>query len=196
MKANEGTTFNVDSIGMYVGGNGGSGMCFRVMCSTDPGFGEYTLISNRPNNAKNVMYQISLKQIMAVDGGETLYIRIYPWYDGAATGKSLCIYGVTVKGVVTEGGDVAISGTEAAKGVFCSPSVTDDATVLHYFLDNGSEVRVNLYDAYGRMVWSESSYRQAGTCNHPLSLGALPEGIYLCTVKSAEGSETVRIVKK
>lgn len=196
VKANEGTVFNVDSIGMYVGGNGGSGMCFRVMCSTDPGFSEYTLISNRPNNAKNVMYQVSLKQIMAVDGGETLYVRIYPWYNSAATGKSLCIYGVTVKGVVTESGDVSIGGTDAGKSVYCYPAVTEDATNLRYSLQDDGEVCIRLQDAYGRMVWSESSYRQAGAYDEPLSLGALPQGIYFCTVESAEGSETVRIVKK
>lgn len=96
------TTFNVDSIGLYAGGAGGSGMRFKVYYSKDSLFSESVMIADRNvANASNTMYPISHTNIIEVLSEKSLYLRIYPWYNGAATGKTICLYGVTIKGVIT-----------------------------------------------------------------------------------------------
>lgn len=99
--ATEGTVLNVDSIGLYVGGSGGNGIRCRILYSKDQGFGESVMIADRQKNVAKTMYQVSTTKLIEVNGGESLYLRVYPWYDGASNGKAICLYGVTIKGVVS-----------------------------------------------------------------------------------------------
>mgnify|MGYP003054550645 CR=1 FL=1 len=194
--ANAGTTFNIDSIGLYAGGSGGNGMCFRVMCSKDPGFGEYTLISNRPTNVSNTMYPISLKEIIELNGEETLYLRVYPWYSSKSNRKSICLYGVTVKGVVTEGGVTSIETPRNVGKAYCAPAITTDKTTLHYGLSELSPVNITLYDMEGRTMHHYNDNLEAGDYAHEISLGGFLNGIYLCKLMTGNRIQTLRIIKK
>lgn len=194
--ANAGTTFNIDSIGLYAGGSGGNGMCFRVMCSKDPGFGEYTLISNRPSNVSNTMYPISLKEIIELQGEETLYLRVYPWYNSKSNRKSICLYGVTVKGVVTEGEITSIRSVDSMKKAYCTPAITADRTTLHYELSESGLVDITLYSIEGRAMLNYSKNQETGIHTHEIDLRGFSDGVYLCKLVTGTQMQTIRIVKK
>lgn len=194
--ANAETTFNIDSIGLYAGGSGGNGMCFRVMCSKDPGFGEYTLISNRPKNVSNTMYPISLKDIIELHGGETLYLRVYPWYNSNSNRKSICLYGVTIKGVVTEGGATSIRAIEENEKAYCIPTITTDRTTLHYTLSEQAPVDITLYNMEGRAMLNYKMNQEYGRYKHEMDLEGFSDGIYLCKLTAGNQLQTIRIIKK
>ncbi|WP_455584558.1 GDSL-type esterase/lipase family protein [Bacteroides sp.] len=194
--ANANTTFNIDSIGLYAGGSGGNGMCFRVMCSKDPGFGEYTLISNRPTNVSNTMYPISLKEIIELKGEETLYLRVYPWYNASSNRKSICLYGVTVKGVVTEGDATSIHSVKDIEKAYCTPVITTDRTTLYYELSEQAPVNITLYDMNGRTMLNHNKSLEPGSYTQEIDLEGFSNGIYLCKLTTGTLMQTMRIIKK
>lgn len=40
--------------------------------------------------------------VLSVNEGETLRIRVYPWYNNAATGKTICLSDVTIHGIAVD----------------------------------------------------------------------------------------------
>lgn len=112
----KGTTLKVDSMSMFVAGAGGNGMCCKIYYSKEDDFANpvniYEYKSLPSNNPQYVMAQ----PVLSVDDGETLRIRVYPWYDGKATGKTICLSDVTVHGIAvdsTSGIGSAVSETAA-----------------------------------------------------------------------------------
>ncbi|MFT3752408.1 MAG: hypothetical protein QM800_05860 [Paludibacter sp.] len=72
-----GTVFDIDSIGLYAGGAGGSGMRFKVYISKDSLFSNpdvTTMISDHGTtaNASNTMYAIDLQQTGGTNCGSEL----------------------------------------------------------------------------------------------------------------------------
>lgn len=103
VKPAKGTTLNVDSIGMYVCGCGGNGMRCKIYYSKDEDFGNAVNIADFSRSMKaNDMMAVSAKPVLEVAENETLRIRIYPWYNGAATGKTICISDVMIHGVAVD----------------------------------------------------------------------------------------------
>lgn len=197
--ATEGSTFNVDSIGLYLGGAGGSGMRYRVLYSKDPGFSDAVMIADRQSNTKNYMYQISTTKLIEVKGGESLYLRVYPWYNGATSGKAICLYGVTIKGVVTKEELTSITQPESStqKNAYCTPSVTTNSTTLHYAVSQDSPVSIEVNSITGLKVLSLKKGNQpAGNHQETIDLSYLPAGIYLCSVISDSEKKVTRIIKK
>ena len=47
----------------------------------------------------NTMYAVSAQPVLELPAGETLLLRIYPWYSSEATGKTICLSHVTLHGV-------------------------------------------------------------------------------------------------
>ena len=89
-KATKGSVFNVDSIGLYVGGSGSNGIRFKVYYCKNELFGDdAVMIADRQNNTSNTMYPISHKNIIEVKSEESLYIRIYPWLNNGGDSKSI-----------------------------------------------------------------------------------------------------------
>lgn len=194
----KGTTFNIDSIGMYAGGAGGSGMRFKVYYSKDALFSESVMIADRNvANASNTMYPISHSTIIEVPGETSLYLRVYPWYNGAATGKTICLYGVTIKGVVientTEVNTIKTNGLNA----FCNPTLTSDKTVLNYNLTQPSNVKIAIKSMDGKTVLNlETKNQQANTYQQDIDLTNCSAGVYICSIVAGNNYNTIRILKK
>ena len=103
VKPAKGTTLNIDSIGMYVCGCGGNGMRCKIYYSKDEDFGNAVNIADFSGSMKaNDMMAVSAKPVLEVAENETLRIRIYPGYNGAATGKTICISDVMIHGVTVD----------------------------------------------------------------------------------------------
>ncbi len=112
-----GATFNVDSISMFYGGKGGGNVKSNIAYSLDPNF--LTSVQLNPENTPlaisssgGTMQQISYSSTIQVDDGKTLYLRIYPWYTSASTGKYLCLQ------------NLIISGTTSGQALVDLPTVT------------------------------------------------------------------------
>lgn len=128
--AAEGTVLHIDSIGLYVCGAGGNGMRCRVSYSTDPDFAQAVSIAEYTSSmVANTMYAVQYQPVVELQAGETLLLRVYPWYSSQATGKTICLSHVTLHGVAS------------------SVSSVDETPVSGAALS-----QVFYYDIYGRLL--------------------------------------------
>lgn len=128
LKANVGTSLKINNISLYVGGAGGNGMMCHVYYSTD-NFNTRTTIYAPSKMVSNTMNLVTAQPVMTLKEGEELHVRIYPWYNGAATGKTLCLSDVTISGMAFDAAGEGISFESA---------------------DNPHVVAVTYYDVSGR----------------------------------------------
>lgn len=128
LKANVGTSLKINNISLYVGGAGGNGMMCHVYYSTD-NFNTRTTIYAPSKMVSNTMNLVTAQPVITLEEGEELHVRIYPWYNGVATGKTLCLSDVTISGMAFDA---------STNGV--SPNAVDNPHV----------VGVAYYDASGR----------------------------------------------
>lgn len=196
-----GTIFDIDSIGLYGGGAGGSGMRFKVYISKDSLFSNpdvTTMIGDRGTiaNTSNAMYPITYNKLTELAAGENLYLRVYPWYNGTASGKTICLYGVLIKGVVS-----AVSATPNIKSsrldVTCFPSIISGKTMLKYTLTKKSDVSISVKSIVGKTVISMNKRNlEADVYKQELDLSSLSSGIYFCSLMSGVDNQTVKLIKQ
>lgn len=111
-QAPEETTLNISNISLDVAATGGNGMRCKAYYSTHADFSDPQQIYANVSMVNKEIYNVSHDVTLSLDEGERIYIRVYPWYNGAAEGKWLAISNVSVKGTATKGGeDVKIDGT-------------------------------------------------------------------------------------
>ena len=46
----------------------------------------------------NKRYEVSARPVVALQQGQSLYVRVYPLYTSKATGKTICLSHVTIHG--------------------------------------------------------------------------------------------------
>ncbi len=110
----KGTTLKVDSMSMFVCGCGGNGMCCKIYYSKEADFANPINMFEMKKMPANTMQYVVTMPVLPVYDGETLRVRVYPWYDGEATGKTICLSDVTVHGIAvdnTTGVESAVSET-------------------------------------------------------------------------------------
>lgn len=192
-----GTTLTIDSVGMYAGGAGGSGMRFKVFVSKDSLFSEsVTMIADRGTaNTSNTMYPISYNKLIDINAGESLYLRVFPWYSSASTGKTICLYGVMIKGQVNT--QTELKALSYEQKLSCWPTQFVDFTCLSFNLSKSSDIQIIVTDLAGKTV-KRVRMRQvpAGINKKNLDLSGLSTGIYLCNVQTEEYSDTIKLIRK
>ncbi|WNH09395.1 T9SS type A sorting domain-containing protein [Thalassobellus suaedae] len=181
ISASEGTELNIDEISLYVGGAGGNGMRCRISYSIDD-FANTSVVEEFPSMVVNTMYAVSKIPTVKLAYGETLKLRVYPWYGGEATGKTICLADVNIHGVAT-------------------PSLSIDKPLknqLKWILEDGLikiknapvNSKVSIYDLTGRLI-----YKSANKNNGQELLiikSPTPKGIYIGKVESQEGTQTTK----
>lgn len=98
----KGTTLKVDSMSMFVCGCGGNGMCCKIYYSKEENFANPVNIFEMKSMPANSMQYVCSMPVLSVNEGETLRIRVYPWYNNAATGKTICLSDVTIHGIAVD----------------------------------------------------------------------------------------------
>lgn len=98
----KGTTFKVDSMSMFVCGCGGNGMCCKIYYSKEENFANPVNIFEMKSMPANNMQYVCSMPVLSVNEDETLRIRVYPWYNNAATGKTICLSDVTIHGIAVD----------------------------------------------------------------------------------------------
>lgn len=109
----KGTTLKIDSIGMYVCGCGGNGMMCHVNYSTQPNFADQHTIFAPTSMPANNMLEVAATTMLSLEEGDTLRLRVYPWYNGAATGKTICLSDVMFSGRAIQAGGTVIDAKDA-----------------------------------------------------------------------------------
>lgn len=98
----KGTTLKVDSMSMFVCGCGGNGICCKIYYSKEENFANPVNIFEMKSMPANNMQYVCSMPVLSVNEGETLRIRVYPWYNNAATGKTICLSDVTIHGIAVD----------------------------------------------------------------------------------------------
>ena len=125
IKPNKGNVLKINNISMFVCGAGGNGMCAHVYYSTD-NFETRTTIYEKKKMTANKPELVAATPVISLEEGQELLVRIYPWYNSAATGKTICISDVTISGVAVDAnttGCVEMTGTQTGN--------------THYYTING-----------------------------------------------------------
>lgn len=99
------------------------------------------------------------------------------------------IYGDLTTGVV--------AGEFAGAGVAVVPNPTDKATMVTMELGNhAQDLRLELVNAAGQVIWKEERTKAVGSLRIPLDLGNYDKGVYMLRVHSADRTITPRVVKR
>ena len=90
----------VDGISLYAGADGGSTMGFQIQYSKHSDFSDATELLDSPSNPASAVNFYSFGPLVAVNPGETLRVRIYPYSKAVVKAKYLCLQAVTIHGIM------------------------------------------------------------------------------------------------
>ncbi len=96
-----GVTLSIDKISLYAASAGGSGMRCKVYYSLNDDFSDPVCIQELKSMGGNTANFIEAVPAKDVEPGKSIYIRVYPWYNGAATGKTIALADVTIHAMAT-----------------------------------------------------------------------------------------------
>ena len=117
-----GNNLVLSSITLYYGGKGGGNVKGNIAISTDSTFATSTQLNASTlavSSSSGTMSALSYSPTTAVNDGQTLYLRVYPWYTSASGGKYLCLQNLVISGNTT-----AAAGTPPAVTTTTATSIT------------------------------------------------------------------------
>lgn len=102
----EGAVFNATEISFLVCGSGGGNMRANFYYSTDPTFAvkkqiQYRVGTDLTRDSGDGLDLATATIDEQIAAGERIYLRIYPYYKSASTGKHVCLKDLTIKGSTT-----------------------------------------------------------------------------------------------
>ena len=107
--APEGKELNIGSIAMKVKAQGGGSLQCHVYYSTDGFVTRKTIFASGVMNS--TWNEIVSEDVIKVEEGDRLQIRVYPWSKNVDRGRWICISDVAVNGQVKNAGGVSIDGS-------------------------------------------------------------------------------------
>ncbi len=179
IKANTGTKVTVDSVGLYAGAAGGSGLRYRILYSKNADFSNPVTLDDRTSNVSNTMVALSYKPMVQFNDNEGFYLRFYPWYNGAATLKYLCLSGLTLKCKVS-----SVNGIEntAENNFRVYPNPSEGIS----YINCTSEIRqMEIYNSAGQIIKKAVSPVNK---NMEINLSDQTSGVYLIKVITNEST--------
>jgi hypothetical protein len=99
--------------------------------------------------ANNPQY-VEVKPVLTVKDGQELLVRVYPWYNGAATGKTICLSDLTIHGVAVDN----TTGISTQPNALATPhSQRENSQLPIAFIANGDRAVVrrvrHIHEQYG-----------------------------------------------
>lgn len=113
LTAMDGTTLNIDEISFFLCGCGGNGMCVNVWYSKNEDFSEAQLMYTKTKLPANNMQYIKETPVLSLAAGESVRLRFYPWYNGAASGKTLCLSDIKIHGYASSDSGIVLAAAES-----------------------------------------------------------------------------------
>ena len=124
IKPSAGMDLKIDLISLFAAGCGGNGMCCHVYYSTDNFETRTTIFEMKKMPANNPQF-VEIKPVLTVKDGQELLVRVYPWYNGAATGKTICLSDLTIHGMAVDG----------STGIRQQPAANSQQPIAFFTLD-------------------------------------------------------------
>jgi len=181
VKANEGTKLTVDSIGLYAGAAGGSGLKYRVLYSKNADFSNPITLEDKISNTSNTMVVLSYKPMIQVTESEGFYLRFYPWYDGSASTKYFCLSNMTIAGKVSTINGISDANQDIIN-VYPNPS-----NGIYRFKNIVPKSQLEVYNSTGQLI---KQYTVSDNCEINLDLTGFCKGSYIVKVLSQYKSYT------
>ena len=103
-----GTELKIDKLSLFAAGCGGNGMCCHIYFSTDKFETRNTIIEMKKMPANNPQY-VEATPVVSLKEGQELLVRVYPWYNGSASGKTICLSDLTIHGMAIDANATGIS---------------------------------------------------------------------------------------
>lgn len=127
LKPTAGMDLKVDLISLYVCGCGGNGMCCHIYYSTDNFETRTTMFEMKKMPANNMQY-VEAKPVLTVKDGQQLLVRVYPWYNGSATGKTICLSDLKIHAMAVTADPAGIKAIDNGQLII-------DNSAVYYTLD-------------------------------------------------------------
>ena len=125
--APQGKELSIGSIDMKIKAQGGGSLQCHAYYSTDGFATRNTIFASGVLNG--TWNEIHSENVVKVEEGERLLIRVYPWSKNVDRGRWLCVADVAVSGMVKNAGGVDISGSIHLKLDKGGLDQTDDAII-------------------------------------------------------------------
>ena len=109
-----GTELKIDQISLFASGCGGNGICCHIYYSTDNFATRTTMFEMKKMPANNPQY-VEVKPVLTVKEGQELLVRVYPWYNGAANGKTICLSDLTIHGIAVSATGISQVSTNSSQ---------------------------------------------------------------------------------
>ncbi|HMB92529.1 MAG TPA: hypothetical protein VKP65_16870 [Rhodothermales bacterium] len=122
--ADAGYAFDADSISLYLGSHGTGNMMASLYYSTDPAFSDSVVLEEHLDVPRTEFGYFVYELDVAVEEGDSLYFRVYPYLEGGSTsaGKYVLLQAVTLAGSV-------VAPPPAVEGVYWSLTEADTTSV-------------------------------------------------------------------
>ena len=108
IKPSAGMDLKIDLISLFVAGCGGNGMCCHIYYSTDNFETRTTIFEMKKMPANNPQF-VEAKPVLTVKDCQELLVRVYPWYNGTAKGKTICLSDLTIHGMAVDASTTGIN---------------------------------------------------------------------------------------
>ena len=177
----EDAIFYVDSIGFYAGATGGGGVRFSVLISSKADFTDEVSLLSMEAGGNKVTKAYSFSPTVKLAGGETFYLRFYPWYNGAATQKYLCLQNVAISGIISmeEGSSVSSQTISEIKHY-----VEND---ILYLNNLPQQTTIQLYNLQGQCIFQQNIRTE--NISLPLKANCIVR------ITSDNGSKSIKIIR-
>ena len=193
----------VDAISFEAKRMGTDNMFFSAIYDKDPSLmsAKYFYTNVKPERDAWQKFTYTLEKPLLIEPGKTFTMRFLP-YSGSGLGSLK--YPIAFKDVTfevrTAAEDDITSGISApaapATDARIAPNPVKGDATLTFTTGKASNVTVEIYSIAGRRIYASQAYRAAGvhTCTLPLSQVAT--GAYICRIITADGVQTLRLIKE
>jgi pectate lyase len=173
---NSGFDFSVSSVSLLLGADGGGNMKANIWYSTDPTFTTRTQLNSSVLALGNgSLASLSYSPTVLVHDGQTIYLRIYPWYTTGASGKYVCPQNVVISGTASTAGAAITPSANSLTG-FAQTVGVPSATQSYTVSGNGLTTNVIVTPPVGFEISTDAGSTW-GNNSSPLSLPVSGGGI-------------------
>jgi hypothetical protein len=198
-----GNSFTASSVSFWSAGGGTGSMKALLFASTDPTFTTKTKVGDTLTlpHATNVgPAQFTNAMNVTATSGQTFFLRIYPWYTGAAsTSKYVYTQLVIITGTTTsstaveEQAGLALPTTYALGQNY--PNPFNPTTAISYQLPSSGHVSLSVYSLLGTRVASlVNRHQEAGTHVATWDATGVPSGVYFYKIEAGNFTRTMKMV--
>lgn len=201
--SDEGYVFRVDSISVYVHGDGTSEMMASLYYSTSPTFADsVALEENFVANDGDAPGLTRRSYALGVDvpAGESIYVRVYPWLGGgnASVTRYLMLQAMTMHGKAIDENMVAVEPDGTPSRLVLHPAYPNPArtaATLRFDLAEQADVEIYLVNVLGQRVATLShGQRVPGTHDVNVLADGLASGVYFVHLRAGHQQAVQKIV--